>query len=84
MNTYVKIVEALKPPESELDDDTRNILDEELSRSGSKTDPASSDGTEPRPDDGEDDGEDDEVVSDGDPPDTLDLSKPPKKKRRRH
>jgi hypothetical protein len=34
--TYVAIVEALKPPISELDKETRQVLDDELSRIGSK------------------------------------------------
>lgn len=78
-NTYVAIVAALHPPESESDDDTRNVSDEDLPWSN-MANPASIGGANSRPDDGNND----ESASDVDPLDALDLSEPPNKKRRRH
>ncbi len=74
---YLAKVEALKPPDSELDDETRESFEEELSPSD-LPDPVSSDEAEPRSVTSVDEQE----IQNGDSSEILDSTRPKKKRRR--
>ena len=74
---YLATVEALKPPDSDLDDETREALDEEMSRYN-----------EPSPTKSQEFGQspasrkDDETIQNSDSTQVLQRARPKKKRRR--